>query len=195
MQEACLTYTTSHLHHLQGKSHCHHYTDRKMEAQGGDGIDWGHSAMKAKPRPRLRESPYRPLWLLLPVGYCMSAHRFLLHPQPARLASGTSPVSSGNLVKTRAISTWGCSLPNTSPCVLALPPQGQGQSEWHQADSVTWQLSIGARGRSCWLWQVCAGAGETQQAAWTPLVICLWDPSQCHVLQTHDTSPRCWEGI
>lgn len=149
MQEPCLTYTTSHLHHLQGKSHRHHYTDRKIETQGGNGMGWGHPAVKAKPRPRLRESPFRLLWLHLPMDYCRFAHLFLLHPQPACLASGTSPVSPGNSDKTRAISTWGCSLPNTSPCVPASPPQGQGQSEWHQADSVTWQLSIVARGKSC----------------------------------------------
>lgn len=40
------------------------------------------------------------------------------------------------------------------------------------------------------MWQVCAGASRMQRAAQVPLVSCLEDLSQGHVLQTHSASLR-----
>ena len=39
------------------------------------------------------------------------------------------------------------------------------------------------------MWLVCAGAGKMQWVAQVPLVSCLEDLSQGHVLQTHSTLP------
>lgn len=185
----CLTCIISNLHHMQGKSHHH------RQGNGGLVRLWNwlryHPAAKANLRSRLREDPSRLLWLHLPVGYCRFVRCFLLRPKPAYWHAESSHHPS-------SLGTWArlvLSAPKGAPCQMqalvfpALPSHCQGQWDWHQPDGVTWRLSIKAQGRSCcYAWRVCAGAGEMQQAAQVPLVSCLKDLSQCHVLQTHNTS-------
>lgn len=123
---------------------------------------------------------------VLPDAFC-SLNQPVWASQHVR--SITSPISLG----TRAGLVP--SAPEGTPCQMpsfSVPASllcCQGQWEWHQPDGVAWWLFTGARGRSHEMWLVCAGAGKLQRVAQVPLVSCLEDLSQGHVLHTHSTVP------
>ena len=150
--------------------------------------------MKGEPRPRLRENPSRLLWLHQSVGYCRFAHCLLLHPKPACLGFwhvGSSCHLSPLGTRTKLVPSAPEGAPYPMPALrvparlLTAKASGSGIRQTMSPDGCQLRHRAGVTMASVG-WD-----DETWQAAQVPLVICLQDPSQCHALQTHSTSPHC----
>lgn len=122
----CLTYTVSHLHHLQGKYHHHHYTDGK---NGGSERLWNwprSPAVKPSTRPRFKEDHIQvPQW---PVSrlQCMTASAYG-SPQASPLPFASPDASLPVLLHVRSSYYWSPlgtqarsmpSAPECAPCQM-----------------------------------------------------------------------------
>lgn len=198
----CRTFTT-----CKDKYHQHHYTDggkwRLREVVELTKV----TSSEAKPRPRSGKIPYC-LHSSLPQGCCVGLHLPIGHRSLAHgLLLSLMPVCLGfwyvgSSHHQNPLGTQARLMPSASegaPCQMpgfGVPGSTfhcQGQWAWPQTslmkslDGSLWGYKAGAAKRGKSVLGLVKSSGQLR----TPLVSCLEDPSQCHVLQTHNASPHC----